>query len=132
MRRRIGHIAVAHGLNRGYAEAGMRDPRGLHQALSALTGQDVRKYGELRTTRRSEKPSETEYLKRIYEYPGRTLQSKPYESKEWRTPEHTRQERMNYCQRMRDWRNAQETVNWLCTQLGSFEPGSAESPPMTA
>jgi hypothetical protein len=36
-------------------------------------------------------------------------------------PEHTREERLNYCQRMRDWRNAQKTVNWLRAQLVSFE-----------
>jgi hypothetical protein len=124
LRRKIGHIAVAHGLTHGQVEIGIRDPRKLYQALSALTGQEVRKYGELRTTRRSEKPAEDEYLKHLYKYAGYGLKSKPYRSKEWRTPEHIRQERLNYCQRMRDWRNAQDTINWLRAQLESFEPTS--------
>jgi hypothetical protein len=121
LRRKIGRIAVAHGLTHGQVEIGIRDPRKLYQALAALTGQEVRKYGELRTTRRSEKPSEAEYLKHLYEYARSALRSKPYRSQEWRTPEYIRQERLDYCQRMRDWRNAQETVNWLQAQLVSFE-----------
>jgi hypothetical protein len=121
VRRKFGQLAVAHGLTHGYVQAGISDPRKLYQALAGLTGQEVRKYGELRTTRRSEKPSEAEYLKRLYEYAGNAIQSKPHRSQEWRTPEHIRQERLDYCQRMRDWRNAQEAVNWLHAQLGSFE-----------
>ncbi|MGH9342965.1 MAG: hypothetical protein ACRD19_04295, partial [Terriglobia bacterium] len=132
IRRKIGGLALAHGLTDGYVEVGIRDPRKLYQALEALTGQEVRKYGELRTTRRSEKPTEDQYLKHLYEYAGGALRSKPYQSNEWRTPEHIRQARLDYCQRMRDWRNAQETVNWLRTQLESFEPAGAESLTVTA
>lgn len=120
LRQKISRIAVAHGLNHGYVEAGIRDPRRLYHALAALTGQGVRKYGELGTTRRSEKPAEDEYLKHLYEYAGNGLKSKPYRREEWRTPENIRQERLDYCQRMRAWRNAQETVNWLRVQLASL------------
>lgn len=124
LRRKIGRIAVDHGLTHGYVDVGIRDPRKLYQALAALTGQEARKYGELRTTRRSEKPSEDEYLKHLYKYAGNGLESKPYRSQEWRTPEHIRQERLNYCQRMRDWRNVQEIVNWLRAQLESSNRGA--------
>ncbi|HTV55836.1 MAG TPA: hypothetical protein VMI06_13110 [Terriglobia bacterium] len=58
LRRKIGRIAVAHGLTRGYVELGIRDPRRLYKSLSALTPQEVRKYGELRTNRRRERPSD--------------------------------------------------------------------------
>ena len=71
--------------------------------------------------RSSGKPIEAEYLKHLYEYAGGAFQSKPCRRQEWRTPEHIKEERLNYCQRMRDWRNAQETVNWLRAQLVSFE-----------
>ncbi len=124
LRRKIGRTAVAHGLRHGYVEIGIRDPRRLYQALAPLTGGEVRKYGELRTTRRSEKPSEADYLKHLYHYAGNGLESKPYRSQEWRTPEHIRQERLNYCQRMRDWRNVQEIVNWLRAQLESSNRGA--------
>jgi hypothetical protein len=121
MRRKIGKLATAHGLIHGYIpDAVIRQPRKLYEMLSALTGQHLTKYGELRTTSRIEKPIEAQYLKHLYEYAGATFQSKPYRRQEWRTPEHIRQERLNYCQRMRDWRNAQETVNWLRAQLSSF------------
>src|SRR5579884_582730 len=36
------------------------------------------------------------------------------------------QERMSYCQRMRDWRNTQETVIWLRAQLASFDTAPQE------
>ena len=102
-----------------------------------LTGLHVTRYGELRTTCRSEKPTEAQYLKRLYVYVGRgslaacpecgaDFQSKPYRNHQWRTPEHIRQERLSYCQRMRDWRNAQETVNWLRAQLASFDSATQE------
>jgi len=133
MHRKIGKLATAHGLIHGYLpDVVIRQPRKLYEALAALTGLHVTKYGELRTTSRSEKPTEAQYLKHLYEYVGRgslaacpqygaAFQSKPYRSQEWRTPEHIRQERLSYCQRMRDWRNAQETVNWLRAQLPSFD-----------
>lgn len=122
MRRKIGRLATAHSLIHGYIpEAVIRQPRKLYGVFSSLTGRNVTKYGDLRTTSRSEKPIEAEYLKHLYEYAGAAFQSKPYRRQEWRTPEHIRQERQNYCQRMRDWRNAQETVNWLRAQLVSFE-----------
>jgi len=133
MRRKIGKLATAHGVTNGYIpDAVIRQPRKLYESLAALTGLHVTKYGELRTTSRSEKPTEAQYLKHLYEYVGRgslsacpeygaAFQSKPYHSQEWRTPEHIRQARMSYCQRMRDWRNAQETVNWLRAQLASFD-----------
>lgn len=71
-------------------------------------------------------------MKHLYEYVGRgslsacpryaaAFQSKPYRSQEWRSPEHIREERLNYCQLMRDWRNAQETSTWLRAQLVSLE-----------
>lgn len=138
MRRKIGKLATAHGVIHGYIpDAVIRQPRKLYESLAALTGLHVTKYGELRTTSRSEKPTEAQYLKRLYEYVGggslaacpqygAAFQSKPYRSQEWRTPEHIRQERLNYCQRMRDWRNAQETVNWLRAQLASFDPATQE------
>ena len=122
MRRKIGKLATAHGLIHGYIpEAVIRQPRKLYEAFSSLTGRNVTRYGDLRTTSRSEKPIEAEYLKHLYGYAGGAFQSKPYRRQEWRTPEHIREERLNYCQRMRDWRNAQETVNWLRAQLVSFE-----------
>jgi hypothetical protein len=121
-RRKIGKLAAAHGLIHGYIpEAIIRQPRKLYEAFIFLTGRSVTKYGDLRSTSRSEKPIEAEYLKHLYAYAGGAFQSKPYRSREWRTPEHIREERLNYCQRMRDWRNAQETVNWLRAQLVSFE-----------
>ncbi len=138
MRRKIGRLATAHGLIHGYIpEAVIRQPRKLYESLAALTGQHLAKYGEIRTTSRSEKPTEAQYLKHLYEYVGRgclsacpeygaAFQSKPYRSQEWRTPEHIRQERLSYCQRMRDWRNAQETVNWLRAQLASFDSATQE------
>jgi hypothetical protein len=121
LRREIGRLAVAHGLTYGYAEAGVRDPRRLYQALAVLTGQEVRKYGELRTTRRSQKPAEGEYLKHLYDYAGNGLESKPYCHEEWRTAKHIRRERLRYRQQMRDWRNARENVNRLRARLASFE-----------
>jgi hypothetical protein len=122
MRRKIGKLATAHGLVHGYIpDAVIRQPRKLYEALCPLTGRNVTKYGDLRTTSRSEKPIEAEYLKHLYMYAGGAFQPKPYRRQEWRTPEHIREERLNYCQRMRDWRNAQETVNWLRAQLASFE-----------
>jgi len=133
LRRKIGRLATAHGLINGYvSDAAIRQPHKLYEALLALTGRQVTKYGELHTTTRREKPTEAQYLKHLYEYVGRgsmsacprhgaAFQSKPYRSQEWRSPEHIREERLNYCQRMRDWRNAQETVNWLRAQLVSFE-----------
>ena len=133
MRRKIGKLATAHGLVHGCVpDAVIRQPRKLYESLAALTGLDVTKYGELHTTSRREKPTEAQYLKHLYEYIGRgslsacpeygaAFQSKPYRSQEWRTPEHIRQERLSYCQRMRDWRNAQETVNWLRAQLANFD-----------
>ncbi len=138
MRRKIGKIAAVHGLIHGYIpDAIIRQPRKLYESLSALTGLDVTKYGGLHTTSRSERPTEAEYLRHLYEYVGRcslaacpqygaAFQSKRYRSKEWRTPEHIRQERLSYCQRMRDWRNAQETVNWLRAQLASFNSATQE------
>lgn len=120
MRRAIGKLAVAHGLSRGYfPHAAIRQPRKLYEAVSALTGHAPKKYGELHKSRRSAKPSEAVYLKRLYEYAG--LQSKPYGSDDWRTPEIIRQERLRYCQQVRDWRNAQEAVRWLRSQLESFD-----------
>ena len=133
MRRKIGKLATAHGLIHGYIpDAVIRQSRKLYESLAALTGLHVTKYGELRATSRSEKPIEAQYLKHLYEYVGRgslsacpeygaAFQSRPYCSQEWRTPEHIRQERLSHCQRMRDWRNAQETVNWLRAQLASFD-----------
>lgn len=122
MRRKIGMLATAHGLVHGYIPQGaILQPRKLYEAFSTVTGRNVTKYGDLRTTSRSEKPIEAEYLKHLYGYTGGAFQSKPYRRQEWRTPEHIREERLNYCQRMRDWRNAQETVNWLRAQLVSFE-----------
>ena len=122
MRRKIGKLATAHGLIRGYIpESVIRQPRKLYEAFASLTGRNVTKYGDLRATSRSEKPIEAEYLKHLYAYAGGAFQSKPYRGREWRTPEHIREECLNYCQRMRDWRNAQETVNWLRAQLVSFE-----------
>ena len=138
MRRKIGKLATAHGLVSGYIpDALIRQPRKLYESLAALTGLHVTRYGELRTTSRSEKPTEAQYLKHLYEYVGRgslvacpqygaTFQSKPYRSQEWRTAEHIRQERLSYCQRMRDWRNAQETVSWLRAQLASFDSATQE------
>lgn len=138
MRRKIGRLATTHGLIHGYIpEAVIRQPRKLYESLAALTGLHVTKYGDLCSTSRSEKPTEAQYLKRLYEYVGRgslaacaqygaAFQSKPYCSQEWRTPEHIRQERLSYCQRMRDWRNAQETVNWLRAQLASFDSAPQE------
>ena len=122
MRRRIGRLATAHGLNHGYVpQAVINRPRKLYETLAAHIGQGVRKHGELRTTPRGEKPTEAEYLKHLYEYAAHAFQSKPYQNREWRTPEHIRKDRLDYCQRMRDWRNAQETVNWLRAQLLSFD-----------
>ncbi len=138
MRRKIGRLATAHGLIHGYIpDAIIRQPRKLYESLAALTGMLVTKYGDLRTTSRSEKPTEAQYLKHLYEYVGRgslaacpeygaAFQSKPYGSQDWRTPEHIRQERLSYCQRMREWRNAQETVNWLRAQLASFDSATQE------
>lgn len=138
MRRKIGKLATAHGLIRGYTpDAVIRQPRKLYESLSALTGLHVTRYGELRTTSRSEKPTEAQYLKRLYEYVGigslaacpqygAAFQSKPYRGQEWRTPEHIWRERLSYCQRMRDWRNALETVNWLRAQLASFDSATQE------
>lgn len=138
MRRKIGKLATAHGLFHGYIpDAVIRQPRKLYESLAALTGLHVTKYGDLRATSRSEKPIEAQYLKRLYEYVSRgslaacpeygaAFQSKPYRSQEWRTPEHIRQERLSYCQRMHDWRNAQETVNWLRAQLASFDSATQE------
>ncbi len=122
MRRKIGRIATAHGLMHGYIpDAVIRQPRKLYEAFSLLTGRNVTRYGDLRTSNRSEKPIEAEYLKHLYGYAGSAFQSKPYRREEWRTPDHIREERLSYCQRMRDWRNADETVNWLRAQLVSFE-----------
>jgi len=133
LRRTIGRLATAHGLVNGYVpDAVIRQPRKLYEALSVLTGHNITKCGELHTTTRYDKPTEAQYLKHLYEYVGRgalsacshygvVFQSKPYRSQEWRSPEHIREERLNYCRRMRDWRNAQETVNWLRAQLVSFE-----------
>ncbi|TAM79783.1 MAG: hypothetical protein EPN47_18495 [Acidobacteria bacterium] len=138
MRRNVGKLAATHGLIHGYIpDAVIRQPRKLYESLADLTGLYVTKYGELRTTSRREKPTEAQYLKHLYEYVGggslaacpqygAAFQSKPYRSQEWRTPEHIRQERLSYCQRMRDWRNAQETVNWLRAQLASFDPATQE------
>jgi len=122
MRRRIGTLATAHGLFHGYVPgAVIRQPRRLYAGFLSLTKRNGTRYGDLRTTIRREKPIEAEYLKHLHEYAGGAFQSKPYRRQEWRTHEHIKEERLNYCQRMRDWRNAQETVNWLRTQLGSFE-----------
>jgi hypothetical protein len=138
MRRKIGRLATAHGLIHGYVpDAIIRQPRKLYESLAVLTGLNVTKYGELHTTSRREKPTEAQYLKHLYEYVGRgflsacpeygaALQSKPCRREEWRTPEHIRQERQSYCQWMRDWRNSQETVNWLRTQLASFDSATQE------
>jgi hypothetical protein len=141
MRRKIGKLATAHGLIHGYIpDVVIRQPRKLYESLSRLsgiTGLNVTKYGELHTTSRSEKPTEAQYLRHLYEYIGRgslaacpeygvAFQSKPYRSKEWRTPDHIRQERLSYCQRMREWRNAQETVNWLRAQLASFDSATQD------
>jgi hypothetical protein len=138
MRRNVGTLATAHGLIHGYIpDAVIRQPRKLYESLADLTGLYVTKYGELRTTSRSEKPTEAQYLKHLYKYVGRgslaacpqygaAFQSKPYRSQEWRTREHIRQERLSYCQQMRDWRNAQETVIWLRTQLASFDSATQE------
>jgi hypothetical protein len=122
MRRRIGKLATAHGLIHGYVpQAVICNPRKLYSDLAALTGQEVTKYGELRSRRGHDKPTESEYLKHLYEYASAAFESKPYRSEDWRTLEHTRQDRLRYCQQMRDWRNAQEAVNWLRAQLVSFE-----------
>jgi hypothetical protein len=122
LRRKIGRLATAHGLTHGYIpDAVIRQPRKLYEAFCSLTGRNVTKYGDLRTTSRSEKPIEAEYLKHLYSFVAGAFQSKPYRRQEWRTPEHIREERLNYCQRMRDWRNAQETINWLRAQLVGFE-----------
>lgn len=133
MRRKIGRLATAHGLIDGYVpSAVIRQPRKLYEALAALTSHGVTKYGELHTTSRREKPTEAEYLKHLYQYVGRgtltacpqygaAFQSNPYRRQDWRTPEHIQEDRLNYCQRVREWRNAQETVNWLRAQLVSFE-----------
>ena len=133
LRRKIGRLATAHGLVNGYVpDAVIRQPRKLYEALSALTGRQVTKYGELHATTRREKPTEAQFLKHLYEYVGRgslsacprygaDFRSKPYRSPEWRISEHIRQERLNYCQRMRDRRNAEETLIWLRAQLVSFE-----------
>src|SRR5579875_328774 len=138
MRRKIGKLATAHGLIHGYIpDAVISQPRKVYESITALTGLNVTRYGELRTTSRSEKPTEAQYLGHLYEYVGRgslaacpqygaAFQSKPYRSKEWRTPDHIRQERLSYCQQMREWRNAQETVNWLRAQLASFEIATQE------
>lgn len=138
MRRKIGKLATAHGLFHGYIPvAVIRQPRKLYESLAALTGLHVTRYGELRTTSHSEKPTEAQYLKRLYEYVGRgslascpqygaAYQSKPYRSQAGRTPEHLRRERLSYCQRMRYWRNAQETLNWLRAQLASFDSATEE------
>ncbi len=126
-RRRIGTLATAHGLNHGYVpQAVISRPRHLYEALAGLIGHDVRKYGELRSKSRGEKPTEAEYLKHLYEYAAHAFQSNPYQNREWRTPEHVRKDRLDYCQRMRDWRNAQETVNWLRAQLSSFDGAKEE------
>lgn len=122
MRRRIGKLATAHGLIHGYVpQAVIHDPRKLYSNLAALTGQESTKYGDLRSRRGHDKPTESEYLKNLYKYAGAAFESKPYRGEDWRTPEHIRQDRLRYCQQMRDWRNAQETVNWLRAQLISFE-----------
>ncbi|MGH9451609.1 MAG: hypothetical protein ACRD11_13900, partial [Terriglobia bacterium] len=122
MRRKIGRLATAHGLVHGYVpKAAIRDPRKLYSDLAALTGQEITKYGDLRSRRGHDKPTESEYLKHLYDYTGHAFQSKPYRSNDWRIPEHIRQDRLRYCQQMRDWRNAQETVNWLRAQFASFE-----------
>ena len=122
MRRKIGRLATAHGLNHGYVPDGViHQPRKLYETFCSLTGRNVTKYGDLRTTSRSEKPIEAEYLKHLYSFAAGAFQSKPYRHQELRTPEHIKEERLNYCQRMRDWRNARETVNWLRAQLASFE-----------
>ena len=122
IRRRIGTLATGHGLLHGYiADAVIRQPRKLYDGFLSLTKRNVTRYGDLRTTSRREKPVEAEYLKHLYEYAGGAFQPKPYCRHEWRTREHIKEERLAYCQRMRDWRNAQETVNWLRAQLVSFE-----------
>jgi len=122
LRRKIGKLATAHGLIRGHIpEAVIRQPRKLYEAFSSLTGRNVTRYGDLPTASRSEKPIEAEYLRHLYGYAGSAFQSKPCRHQEWRTPDHVREERVSYCQRMRDWRNAVETVNWLRAQLVSFE-----------
>jgi len=138
MHRKIGKVAKAHGLIHGYiTDAVIRQPRKLYESLAGLTGLNVTKYGELHTTSRREKPTEAQYLKHLYEYVGRgslaacpeygaAFHSKPYRSEEWRTPEHIREERLSYCQRMRDLRNAQETVNWLRAQLASFDSATQD------
>ncbi len=122
MRRKIGKLATAHGLIDGYIqESVIRQPRKLYEAFISLTGRSATKYGHLPTTSRRGKPIEAGYLKHLYRYASGAFQSKPYLSREWRTPAHIKEERLNYCQRMRDWRNAQEAVNWLRAQLVSFE-----------
>ena len=122
MRRRIGTLATAHGLFHGYVPgAVIRQPRRLYDGFLSLTGRNVTRYGDLRTTSRCEKPIEAEYLKHLYGYAGGAFQLKPNRRQEWHSAEHIKEDRLNYCQRMRDWRNAQETVNWLRAQLVSFE-----------
>jgi len=122
MRRRMGTLATAHGLFHGYVpEAVIRQPRKLYDGFLSLTRRNVTRYGDLRTTSRRPKPIEAEYLMHLYEYAAGAFQSKPYRRQEWRTNEHIKEERLNYCQRMRDWRNGQETVNWLRDQLVSLE-----------
>ncbi|MGH9352018.1 MAG: hypothetical protein ACRD2G_07650 [Terriglobia bacterium] len=122
MRRKIGRLATIHGLIHGYVpQATIREPRKLYSDLAALTGQEITKYGDLHSRRGHDKPTEAEYLKHLYDYVGQAFESKPYRSEDWRTAEHVRQDRLRYCQQMRDWRNTQETVNWLRAQLVSFE-----------
>ena len=97
-RRKIGKLATAHGLIHGYIpEAVIRQPRKLYEVFISLTGRRVTKYGDLRATSRSEKPIEAEYLKHLYAYAGGAFQSKPYRSREWRTPEHMKVERLSLC-----------------------------------
>lgn len=127
MRRAIGRLAVEHGLIHGhFPHASIRQSRRLYTSLVTLTGHEPKKYGELHRSSRNAKPSEAEYLRHLYLYSGSGLEPKPYRSDEWRTAEHIRQDRLSYCQRMRDWRSAREEVRWLRAQLVSFESATNE------
>lgn len=122
MRRAIGKLAVEHGLLHGhFPHCILHHPRKLYSSLSALTNSRPQHYGGLRNRHRYEKPPIDAYLRHLYLYTGAGLASKPRVSDEWRAPEIIHQERLRYCQRMRDWRNAREAVNWLRSQLASFD-----------
>lgn len=112
---------------------GIVEARKMYKTLEAWTGHAPRKYGDLLDTARHSKVSQREYMRHLHLYAGGIGAVKPtrvftYGRMKLDEREHgeiqrerVKRERLEYCQQMRDWRNAMERVNWLKSVLASYD-----------